>query len=58
MIVLLMFLYTQLTVFDSKYESNKIFIKILALTTFPFVFIYMGARPLSGRYFGDMSTYN
>lgn len=58
MIVFLMFSYTQLTVFDSKYESNKIFIKILALITFPFVFIYMGARPLSGRYFLDMVTYN
>lgn len=57
-IVVLVFFYTKLTVFDSKYKSNRTFIKILALIVFVFVFIYMGVRPLSGYYFGDMATYH
>lgn len=57
-IVLLILLYTQVSAFDSRFESNRKFFKILGSITFLFVIFYMGLRPISGRYFGDMSTYN
>lgn len=57
-IVFLVLLYTQLSAFDSRFESNRKFFKILGSVTFIFVIFYMGLRPISGYYFGDMSTYN
>ena len=40
----------------SKYKTGNKF-RILGFITLVFIILYMGSRPISGRYFGDMRTY-
>ena len=54
-IVLLAFLQTRIQDISSK-NNLKIF-NFLGVVTLFFVIFYMGFRPVSGQYFGDMSTY-
>lgn len=44
--------------FDLQNKNRLSEIRILGIFTFIFILIYMGLRPISGRYFGDMGTYS
>lgn len=57
LITILYFIYTQNSAFDSRYKFNIICFSVLGYITLLFTISYMGTRPVSGRYFGDMSTY-
>ncbi len=54
-VVLLTLLHSQALAIDDS--QNKSFIRVMGVFVILFVVLYMGLRPLSGRYFGDMSTY-
>ena len=54
-VVIFTFFQTQSLELDS--ENNFRFMKIMGSLYFFFLLIYMGLRPVSGAYFGDMSTY-
>ena len=54
-IVSLTFLHTQSLQLDS--DSNFRYMRTMGWIYFVFLLFYMGLRPVSGAYFGDMSTY-
>lgn len=54
-VVLLTFLNSQNLKLDSG--ANYSFMNFMGWSYFLFVLFYMGLRPISGAYFGDMSTY-
>lgn len=55
-IVLVTFLHSKILGIDEL--KNHKFIRTAGLLLFVFVVLYMGLRPISGTYFGDMGTYN
>lgn len=55
-VILFTFLHSQLLRLND--EMNLNYVKIAGEVVLIFVFLYMGLRPISGRYFGDMATYN
>ncbi|RTY92295.1 EpsG family protein [Flavobacterium sp. GT3R68] len=56
MVVLLTVLHTQLLGIDER--KNKSYLQFTGKIILLFVILYMGLRPVSGFYFGDMGTYN
>ena len=57
-IVIIYFIFTQRAVFDTQYKFNQVTFSFLGFFTLFFTIWFMGTRPLSGRYFVDMATYN
>lgn len=57
-VIVLFYIYTQFVSFETKIKFNKQYLKFLGYFALFFTILYMGLRPISGRYFGDMSTYN
>lgn len=55
-LVILTFLQSQSQSLDSK--LNFTYMKVVGWGYFTFLLFYMGLRPISGRYFVDMGTYN
>lgn len=55
LITLMTFIRCQSMDYDD--ERNRQFLKIIGIFLIPFIIIYMGLRPISGRYFGDMWNY-
>lgn len=56
LIVLFIFLLSQRFSFEA--DKNLGSIKIICFLSLSFVILYMGLRPVSGKYFIDMGTYN
>src|SRR5690554_3435155 len=54
-IILFTFLHTQILSLSD--EKNLNYVKITGGIVLAFIFLYMGLRPISGFYFGDMGTY-
>lgn len=55
-IVLIVFLQSQTIKLENTHYLN--FINNLGLFFFIFIIFFLGTRPISGQYFGDMGTYN
>lgn len=54
--VIILYIQTKTSVIHSKSTISKT--QFMGVLLFGFVLLYMGLRPISGQYFGDMSTYN
>ncbi|WP_103068558.1 EpsG family protein [Aquimarina sediminis] len=54
---LVMFTLLHTRVLKMEDSKNVIFINIAGYLLMTFVILYMGQRPISGKYFGDMRTY-
>ena len=54
-LVLFTLLHTAILKIDDP--KNILFIKFMGVSLFLFLLLYLGQRPVSGKYFGDMRTY-
>lgn len=56
-IVVMMVLHCSTASLNTNFRSNIILVKSLGVFSLLFTTFYMGLRPISGHYFGDMGTY-